>query len=67
MLEHTLKTISKDLSNHKRDKDTLLEKYIQKRLDSSFDVYNEHLSHSECYLSRMDEITVMKKMNKVNK
>lgn len=56
-----------DLKSHNRDKNYLLEFYIQKRLSNSLSEYYKSIAYDEDYLSRLDSIKVMKKMNKVYK
>lgn len=67
MFIDVLNKMLKDLSAHKRDKNYLLEFYIQKRLSSSLSAYYKSITYDEDYLSRLDSVKVMKKMNKVYK
>ena len=58
----------RDLSNYHRKKEELLEFYIQKRLDQSFDNYSKELEQSLSYLdNRKVQINVMQKINRTKR
>ena len=53
----------KDLSSYHRNKNTLLQFYINQRLNDSLKVYYKELSQSIDYLSDKNNIRVLKKLN----
>ena len=53
----------KDLSSYHRDKNILLQFYINQRLNDSLKVYYKELSQSIDYLSDKNNIRVLKKLN----
>lgn len=59
-----LDCIAEDLKKHKRDKATLLEMYINDRLNKSLEVYYNELSDSLQYLAGKNDIKIMKKINR---
>ena len=62
MLRHMLEI----LSNYKKDKKYLLEKYINDRLTKSLETYYSELSSSLEYLISKDDLRVLKNLNKVD-
>lgn len=58
--------IQVDLSNHKRDKNLLMEHYISERLNLARDVYEAELSKTLSYLTRREEINLISKINRRN-
>ena len=62
----TLLKIQIDLSNHKRDKNLLMEHYISERLNLARDVYEEELGKTLSYLTRREEINLISKINRRN-
>lgn len=46
------------------DKEYLMRKYIQDRLNKSFDVYQEELEHSIEFLTKKHEKSVLKRITK---
>lgn len=52
-----------DLSHYHRDKATLIQSYVNARLNESLKVYYKELSQSIDYLSDKNNIRVMKKLN----
>lgn len=55
-----------DLSNHKRDKNLLMEYYISERLNLARDMYKEELNKTLSYLTRREEINLISKINRRN-
>lgn len=62
---NTLNGMIKDLSNHKRDRYSLMEFYINDRLSKSLDVYYKELYDSLSYLSKKEGIRILKEYNKM--
>ena len=57
--------IIKEMSEHHRDKNTLLEYYITMRLNKSLSTYFESLLKSDEYLkNRKNKLKVLKNINK---
>lgn len=55
-----------DLSHYKRDKNDLMEFYINDRLSKSLEVYYSKLYNSLSYLIKKDDLRVLKTFNKLN-
>lgn len=53
-----------DLSRHKRDKKTLMETYINERLNNSLKTYYKELGDAIKYLEDKDVMNVARKLNK---
>jgi len=64
MFEDNLKEIMNNLKNYKRDKNHLLEQYIEDRLNLSVQTYYKELNQSYIYLNNRKEINVLKKITK---
>lgn len=64
---NTLKYMLKDINKHKRDKNKLLEYYIQKRLNVSIKNYYRDLLETYDFLSHKDAKKVIRVMNKLDK
>lgn len=62
-----LNNMLKDISKHKRNRDNLLEYYIQERLNKSLETYYIQLSHSLEYLINKDSFRVLKNSNKLSR
>lgn len=62
MLYNELMNIKHDLSEHHRDKSTLLIMYIQARLNKSLKSYYSDLSKSALYLENRNPTNVINKM-----
>lgn len=56
------KPIIEDLNKHKRDRNSLLEEYINERLRKSLYTYYKELSTSVSVLNRKDNMKVMKNL-----
>ena len=55
-----------DLAKHKNnDKEDLMLKCINERLDTSFNSYQEELQQGLDYLKRRNELNVLRRMNKL--
>ena len=59
-----LNYILSELSQYKRDKEYLMQYYVSKRLDKSFDSYNKELQQSVDFLTKKHEKSLIKRMNK---
>ena len=59
-----LDSLLEELKQYKRDKNHLMEFYIEERLNKSLEVYYKELTDSIQYLARRDELNVLKKMGK---
>lgn len=56
----------RELSTHKNtDKEDLLLQHINARLTKSFDTYQEEVDSSIAYLKRRNELSVVRRMNKI--
>lgn len=56
----------RELSMHKNtDKEDLLLQHINARLTKSFDTYQEEVDSSIAYLKRRNELSVVRRMNKI--
>ena len=55
-----------DLSKHKRDRDKLMEFYINDRLSKSIEVYYKELYNSLNYLVSKNNIRVLREFNKIS-
>ncbi len=56
----------RELSMHKHtDKEDLLLQHINARLTKSFDTYQEEVDSSIAYLKRRNELSVVRRMNKI--
>lgn len=55
-----------DLQNYKRDKQTLMPKYIEERLNKSFSVYDKELQQSIQFLTQKHEKSIIKRMKKLD-
>lgn len=56
----------RELSMHKNtDKEDLLLQHINTRLTKSFDTYQEEVDSSIAYLKRRNELSVVRRMNKI--
>ena len=62
-----LNNMLKDISKYKRNKDNLLEYYIQERLNKSLETYYNQLSHSLEYLISKNGLRVLKDSNKLGR
>ena len=58
--------ILEDISNHKHSRQELLLLQIQQRLDDALKAYQRSIDDSYNYLSKKDELNVMKKLNRGN-
>lgn len=56
------RSIIEDLNRHKRDRNSLLEEYINERLRKSLYTYYKELSTSVSVLNRKDNMKVMKNL-----
>ena len=63
--KNNLIMIKKDLSEHHRDKQTLLSGCIKDRLAQSLKTYYKELKDSYMYLERKDELKLAKTINKL--
>lgn len=59
------KNMLNDLQGYKRNKDDLLLHYINERLDTSLVNYYKDLDNSLNYLSRRNELRLLKKLNRL--
>lgn len=59
-----LYNISKDLKSHNRNKHTLLQESIEKRLDDALTNYNKDVAQSYNYLYYRDSLSVLRKLNR---
>ena len=65
-VEQTLKDMLKDINNHKRPKENLLEYFVSMRLDKSIQTYYKQLLESVDYLSNR-EASQERILNGINK
>ena len=56
--------VLEDLSKHKHSSNELLSLQVQERLDRALDSYIHTLEQSYDYLSKKDELSVLKKLNR---
>lgn len=56
-----------DLQSYKRNKEDLLLHYVNERLDTSLTNYYKDLDNSLEYLSRRNELKLLKKLNRLGK
>ena len=56
-----------DLQSYKRNKEDLLLHYVNERLDTSLTNYYKELDNSLEYLSRRNELKLLKKLNRLGK
>ena len=64
-MQDILNSILEDLSKYKHtDKNALFISYINERLNKSFQTYYDELTKSINYLSRKNEIRVVKQLNR---
>ena len=56
-----------DLQPYKRNKEDLLLHYVNERLDTSLTNYYKDLDNSLEYLSRRNELKLLKKLNRLGK
>ena len=63
--KRNLQYILKDLDNHKRDKSTLLEYYINLRLEKSLNSYCEDLNKSYESLVNKNSMNLIKRINRL--
>ena len=56
-----------ELQKYKTPKEELLIIRIQERLNSSYDSYEKELQNSIAYLTRRNELNILKKLNRMNK
>ena len=61
-----LKSMLNELSEYKRDKQTLMSQYVSDRLDKSFSQYDKELQHSIEYLTNKHEKSLIKRMKKLD-
>lgn len=61
---NTLKSMLKDINKHKRDKNKLLEYYVQKRLNTSLKNYYKELLETYDFLTHREAKKVFKALNK---
>lgn len=59
-----LYNILKDLNQHKRDRSTLMQESVEKRLNDALTNYNKDIAQSYNYLYRRDSLSVMRKLNR---
>lgn len=59
-----LYNILKDLKHHNRDRSTLLQESIEKRLDDALTNYNKDIAQSYNYLYYRDSLNVLRKLNR---
>ena len=59
-----LATIITDLKKYKRDKKSLMETYVNQRLNQSLRTYYRELSEAIKYLEDKDAMNVARKLNK---
>lgn len=64
MIEHALKDLLTQLSNHHRNKDEILYAAVAHRLEQSFNAYDEELLNSLNYLKNRRPDRLMRKMTK---
>lgn len=64
--KNNLTQIKNDLSNHKRDRSSLMEQFISERLNLTLQTYEEELSNTLAYLGRREEINLLSKINRRN-
>ena len=63
-LKSKLYNIAKDLKLHNRDRSTVLQKSVEKRLEDALLNYSTDIAESYTYLSYRGSLRVMKKLNK---
>lgn len=64
--KHNLTQIKNDLSNHNRDRNSLMEQLISERLNLTRATYEEELNKTLAYLGRREEINLISKINRRN-
>ena len=62
--EMILKKMLRDVQDHQRDKNSLLQMYVEKRLDASLMLYYRQLVENMDALSKYNEEKVLKKLIK---
>ena len=68
MFKDTCLKMLSDLSQYKNsDKEELMLKYINERLDRSFQSYEADVKQGIEYLNHRNELRVLKKLNRMNK
>lgn len=66
MTDSTLLKMISELQNYKgHTKEELMLKMVNERLNQSFEVYNKELEQSLRYLSKKNELRMMRKLNKL--
>ena len=66
MISNFCRTALKELSQHKNtDREDLLLQHINARLTKSFDTYQKEIDTSIEYLKRRNELSVVRKMNRL--
>lgn len=66
MISNFCRMALKELSQHKNtDREDLLLQHINARLTKSFDTYQEEIDTSIEYLKRRNELSVVRKMNRL--
>ena len=64
MFKTKLLEIKQELEKHDRDKNSLLQYYINNRLSQSLRSYYKELNDSYNYLDRKDSLKTLKQLNK---
>ena len=66
MTDSTVLKMISELQNYKgHTKEELMLKMVNERLNQSFEVYNKELEQSLRYLSKKNELRMMRKLNKL--
>lgn len=65
-MKQTLFFMLQELQEYKRDKSVLMPKYVEERLNKSFQTYDKELQQSIQFLTRKHEKSIIKRMKKLD-
>ena len=65
-MRYIITSMLQDLQEYKNDRSLLMQKYIEQRLDKSFNLYTKELSQSIEILTSKHEKSLIKRMSKIN-